>query len=185
MLVKFTVEFWLTPGSDIKCTHRRQRRHTVDTAIVIPCCNSSSFGLSTEPTCTNMAPSTSNNTTGLTALAAAASSSTTSGRNMADDDASIDVLLGINDHHGAPEVQEVAPTKDPIEEATLDDVEFIDEDANEPQLPVGIIMCNASQANTLSRNTSIILSVDCSDIPYIVAMLAVILSARNLNPVET
>jgi hypothetical protein len=46
---------------------------------------------------------------------------------MADDDASIDELLGINDHHGAPEVQEVAPTaKDPIEEALLDDVEFID-----------------------------------------------------------
>jgi hypothetical protein len=43
---------------------------------------------------------------------------------------------GINDHHGDPEVQEVAPTKDPIEDATLDDVEFIDEDANEPQLPV-------------------------------------------------
>jgi hypothetical protein len=28
-----------------------------------------------------------------------------------------------------------APTKDPIEDASLDDVEFIDEDANEPQLP--------------------------------------------------
>jgi hypothetical protein len=83
-----------------------------------------------------MAPSTSNNATGLTALAAAASSSTASGRNMADDDASLDELLGINDHHGAPEVQEVAPNKDPIEDAALDDVEFIDEDANEPQLPV-------------------------------------------------
>jgi hypothetical protein len=43
-----------------------------------------------------MAPSTSNNATGLTALAAAASSS--SGRNMAEDDASLDEMLGINDH---------------------------------------------------------------------------------------
>jgi hypothetical protein len=64
-----------------------------------------------------MAPSTSNNT-GLTALAAAASSSaatgTSSGHNMAEDDASLDEMLGINDHHGAPEVQEVAPNKDPI-----------------------------------------------------------------------
>jgi hypothetical protein len=87
-----------------------------------------------------MAPSTSNNTTGLTALAAAASSSAatgaSSGRNMADDDASLDDLVGINDHHGAPEVQEVVPTKDPIEDASLHDVEFIDKDANEPQLPV-------------------------------------------------
>jgi hypothetical protein len=55
---------------------------------------------------------------------------------MADDDASLDELLEINDHHGAPEAQEVAPTKDPIEDATLDDVEFIDKDANEPKLPV-------------------------------------------------
>jgi hypothetical protein len=55
---------------------------------------------------------------------------------MADDDSSIDELLGIKDHHGAPEVQEVATTKDPIEDTTLDDVEFIDKDANEPQLPV-------------------------------------------------
>jgi hypothetical protein len=55
---------------------------------------------------------------------------------MAEDDASLDELFGMNDHHGAPKVQEVAPTKDPIEEATLDDVEFIDKDANEPQLPV-------------------------------------------------
>ena len=126
---------------------------------------------------------------------------------MADDDDSTDELLGINDHHGAPEVVEVAPTKDPIEEATLDDVEFIDEDANEApllvqkargkqtehrtkikstplnmpmavdtllkplatlrksSLVVGIFMCNASQANALSRNTSMILSVDCSDMP--------------------
>jgi hypothetical protein len=84
-----------------------------------------------------MVPSTS--TTGLTALAAAASSSTTTsgtGRNMADDDASLDKVPGIYDHHGVPEVQEVAPTKDPIEDATLDDVAFIDEDANDPQLPV-------------------------------------------------
>jgi hypothetical protein len=76
---------------------------------------------------------------GLNALASAASSAATgasSGRNMAEDDASLDDLLGINDHHGAPEVQEVAPNKDPIEDAALDDVEFIDEDANEPQLPV-------------------------------------------------
>jgi hypothetical protein len=78
---------------------------------------------------------------GLTHLAAAASAATSrsassSGRNMADDDASLDEMLGINDHHGAPEVQEVAPNKDPIEDAALDDVEFIDEDANEPQLPV-------------------------------------------------
>jgi hypothetical protein len=69
-----------------------------------------------------MAPSSSNSTTGLTAVAAAASSTgASSGRNMADDDASFDELLGINDHHGAPEVMEVAPTKDPIEDATLDD----------------------------------------------------------------
>jgi hypothetical protein len=67
-----------------------------------------------------MAPSTSNNATGLTALAAAASSSTASGRNMAEDDASLDEMLGIHDHHGAPEVQEVAPNKDPIEDAALD-----------------------------------------------------------------
>jgi hypothetical protein len=40
---------------------------------------------------------------------------------MTDDDASLDELLGINDHNGAPEVQEVAPTKDPIEDATLDE----------------------------------------------------------------
>jgi hypothetical protein len=78
---------------------------------------------------------------GLTHLAAAASAATSrsassSGRNMAEDDASLDEMLGINDHHGAPEVQEVAPNKDPIEDAALDDVEFIDEDANEPQLPV-------------------------------------------------
>jgi hypothetical protein len=77
---------------------------------------------------------------GLNALASAASSAATgtssSGRNMADDDASLDELLGINDHHGAPEVQEMAPTKDPTEDACLDDVEFIDEDASEPQLPV-------------------------------------------------
>ena len=86
-----------------------------------------------------MAPSTSSRATGLTALAAAASSSTTtSGRNMADDDDSTDELLGMIDH-GAPEVEEVAPTKaakDPIEDATLDDVEFIDEDANEELLLV-------------------------------------------------
>jgi hypothetical protein len=37
---------------------------------------------------------------------------------------------------GAAEVQEVAPTKDPIEDATLDDVEFIDDDANEEPLLV-------------------------------------------------
>jgi hypothetical protein len=84
-----------------------------------------------------MAPSSSSRATGLTALAAAASSSTTTSgaRNMADDDASLDELLGMIDHHGAPEVEEVAPpapaAKDPIEEASLGDVEFIDEDANE------------------------------------------------------
>jgi hypothetical protein len=50
---------------------------------------------------------------GFTHLAAAASAATScrastnatgasSGRNMADDDASLDELLGINDHHGAP-----------------------------------------------------------------------------------
>jgi hypothetical protein len=44
---------------------------------------------------------------GLNALASAASSAATGA--MADDDASLDDLLGINDHHGAPEVQEVAP----------------------------------------------------------------------------
>jgi hypothetical protein len=54
---------------------------------------------------------------------------------MADDD-STNKLLGINDHYGAPEVQEVVPTKDPIEDATVDDVEFIDEDANEEPLLV-------------------------------------------------
>jgi hypothetical protein len=133
---EITVEIWLTPGFDVKYND------TSDTPSIQPSSftrNTSSFGLATEPTSTNMAPSTSNNT-GLTALAAAASSSAatgaSSGRNMADDDASLDEVLGINDHHGAPEVQEVAPTKDPIEDASLDDVEFIDEDANEPQLPV-------------------------------------------------
>jgi hypothetical protein len=53
---------------------------------------------------------------GLTHLAAAASAATSrsastsatganSGINMADDYASLDELLGINDHHGASEVQ--------------------------------------------------------------------------------
>jgi hypothetical protein len=98
-----------------------------------------------------MAPSTSSRATGLTALAAAASSSTTasgSGRNMADDDDDLDELLGINDHHGAPEVQEVAPTKDPIEDATLDDVEFIDEDANEAPLLVQKARGNQTEHRT-------------------------------------
>jgi hypothetical protein len=102
-----------------------------------------------------MTPSISSSTTGLTALAAVASSSTITsgtGRKMADNDASLDDLLGINDHHGAPEVQEVAPTKDPIEDATLDDVEFIDKDANEPQLQVQKVKKGQQQHLTKIKN---------------------------------
>jgi hypothetical protein len=37
---------------------------------------------------------------------------------MVNDDISLDELLGMT-NHGAPEVQEVAPTKDSFEEASL------------------------------------------------------------------
>jgi hypothetical protein len=126
---EITVEIWPTPGFDVKRTANND-----DTHCRLPLSLSlHPLGLATEPTSTNMTPPPSR---GLNALASAASSAATgassSGRNMADDVASLDEMLGINDHHGAPEVQEVAPTaKDPIEEAPLDDVEFIDEDANE------------------------------------------------------
>ena len=46
---------------------------------------------------------------------------------MADDDASLDKMLGMIDN-GAPEVEELAPTTDPIEKATLVLVDEDDED---------------------------------------------------------